>query len=103
MKYYLLLIIPLLVSNGFAVKCQDGWSPTPEGVCQESVSSADQSKWVSDEKPPKNPQPEWETGKVGYVDIKPENPADEHHPADCPNACKWTGAECLCSDQGKKP
>ncbi len=102
---------------------QFGWGFCPDGSvdwkgnCAAMPRSLDASKeelakWTSTETAPKHPQPEWETGAVHADNLQPVNPADEHHPKDCPNNCKWDGGTCTCgdkaaaltvSDAGKKP
>lgn len=88
--------------------CPKGSEPYRDGVCvanikPEGVKADESAKWVSDEKPLRSKNPGWQANSIHIVDIKPENPADEHHPASCPNKCKWDGATCHCDNEGKKP
>lgn len=99
----------LLASMSWA--CPKGSEPWRDGVCvadikPEGPTADESSKWVSDEKPPRNPQPAWETGEVKTVNLQNTDVAARSHPKDCKSDCIWTGARCLCNDDkdaGKKP
>jgi hypothetical protein len=74
--------------------------PRPEGV------SADESaKWVSDEKPPRNPQAEWENP----INLQNREDAMRNPPDSCKDTDTekkvWTGVQCLENEPntGKKP
>lgn len=112
MRIKTLALIFTLSSLSWA--CPKGSSEWRDGVCvtdiePEGVSADESKKWRSDEKAPgKGHQPDWETGSVVTKKMDPVNPADEHHPKDCPNKCKWDGGTCSgdlpeCNDTGKKP
>lgn len=106
-------IIGILVSLGsLAWACKKDYIDGPAGACTaympqaEGASPDESAKWVSDEKPPRNPQPEWETGEIKAVNLQNTDVADRSHPKDCKSDCVWTGAQCLCNedkDAGKKP
>jgi hypothetical protein len=97
MRYRAALILLLTVSCSWS--CQPGWVQTTEGVCQEVGESVK----PSDELPPRGKNNPWEANGIHVVDLKPINPADEHHPKDCPVNCVWDGGTCDCkSDSGKE-
>ena len=69
-----------------------------EGACTVDIQpeTAEQTYKPSTEKPPRNPQPAWETGNVKVVDIKPQETVDDEIKAAQDEDARLAG-------QGKKP
>jgi hypothetical protein len=96
-----------------ALACKKDYIDGPAGACTaympqaEGASPDESAKWVSDEKPPRNPQPAWETGEVKADNLQNTDVAKRSPPDSCKGEHQvWTGARCIEGEEpgaGKKP
>jgi hypothetical protein len=79
----MILLVMLVPSLSWC--CPKGEHEDSGACAYDTSSDVDQSKWVSDEKPPKTTTGEWQTGKVQIIQLQPVMTVDE----EVANAKKW--------------